>query len=154
MQKILTELNQIVGNEFYDLRAEELSISSEAKQLLQTYRPQNVLIVYGSLAPGESNHHIVEPIGGEWKKGTIRGTVLKKGWGSGLGYPGFSFGNDETAQLIPAHILFSPDLPKHWARLDEFEGDDYQRKLAMYQLTDGSIGVGFLYAIHEKYLRD
>ena len=47
------------------------------------------LAVYGTLAPGQPNHHVVAPLGGEWTDGLIEGDLLPAGWGAALGYPGF-----------------------------------------------------------------
>ena len=40
---------------------------------METIKTIPALIIYGSLAPGESNHVIMDPIKGEWKKATIKG---------------------------------------------------------------------------------
>ena len=37
----------------------------------------------------------------------------------------------------------------NWQAIDDFEGREYKRVLAKYQLNDGHIGVGFIYAINE-----
>ena len=39
------------------------------------------LLVYGTLAPGESNHYMMKDIPGVWKTAYFKGTVLKKDWG-------------------------------------------------------------------------
>src|SRR5215212_6775171 len=49
----------------------------------------HTLAVYGTLAPGQPNHHVVAPLGGEWTDGLIEGDLLPAGWGAALGYPGF-----------------------------------------------------------------
>ena len=57
------------------------------------------LAVYGTLAPGRPNHHVVAPLGGEWTEGLIEGDFLPVGWGADLGYPGFRprIGGDDVA---------------------------------------------------------
>ncbi len=49
----------------------------------------HTLAVYGTLAPGQPNHHVLAPLGGEWTDGTIEGDLIPLGWGAALGYPGF-----------------------------------------------------------------
>lgn len=107
------------------------------------------LIIYGSLAPGESNHAVMEPIKGEWKKAVIKGKLAEGGWGSSLGYNGFIPEVGNNAANIKAFVLFSEDLPLHWDYLDEFEGDGYSRIKTEYQLENGEIGTGYIYALKQ-----
>ena len=107
------------------------------------------LIIYGSLAPGESNHSVIYPIRGEWKKATIKGKLQEGGWGSSLGYNGFIPVNSKDAETINCYVLFSEDLPANWDYLDEFEGDGYRRIQTEYELENGQKGIGFIYALNE-----
>jgi len=109
-----------------------------------------VLIIYGSLAPGESNHSVMDPIKGEWKKAIIKGKLEEGGWGSSLGYNGFIPVNNEEAETIKAYVLFSEDLTSHWDYLDEFEGDGYTRIQTEYELENGEKGSGYIYALKSK----
>lgn len=68
--------------------------------------------VYGTLAPGCPNEHILAPIKGLWREGTVKGTLYHEGWGAEQGYPGIV--------------------------LDEFEGEGYQRTPVTVALEDGS----------------
>ena len=45
------------------------------------------LLVYGTLAPGESNHYMMTDIPGVWKTAYFKGIVLKKDWGKRHGFP-------------------------------------------------------------------
>lgn len=116
---------------------------------LHDYRPKNALIVYGTLAPNAPNHHIVAHIKGEWQQGIVLGTLVKEGWGADLGYLGFKH-NSETPEIINVYVLISDELVKNWQYLDDFEGEEYRRLLAKYELQNGQIGIGYIYAIHEK----
>ncbi|CAM3758140.1 gamma-glutamylcyclotransferase family protein [Flavobacterium chungbukense] len=107
------------------------------------------LIIYGSLAPGESNHSVMNPIKGEWKKAIIKGKLQEGGWGSSLGYNGFVSVNLEEAETIKCYVLFSEDLTTNWDYLDEFEGDGYVRIQTEYQLQSGEIGIGYIYALKQ-----
>ena len=46
------------------------------------------LAVYGTLAPGRPNHHHLSGLKGRWIEGSMRGHLLREGWGADLGYPG------------------------------------------------------------------
>ncbi|MDQ1164548.1 MULTISPECIES: gamma-glutamylcyclotransferase family protein [unclassified Flavobacterium] len=107
------------------------------------------LIIYGSLAPGESNHSVMNPIKGEWQKAAIKGKLQEGGWGSSLGYHGFIPVNAEEAETINCYVLFSNDLTANWDYLDEFEGDGYMRIQTEYELENGKKGTGFIYALKQ-----
>lgn len=106
------------------------------------------LAVYGSLIPGGSNHHIVEPLGGEWTQGFVIGELLATGWAASLGYKAFRPRADGAR--IAVHMLTSPRLRDDWPRLDAFEGPGYIRILVdVMQEVNGSVellAVANLYA--------
>jgi gamma-glutamylcyclotransferase (GGCT)/AIG2-like uncharacterized protein YtfP len=83
------------------------------------------LAVYGSLAPSKPNEHILANIGGIWSKGFVRGRLVKQGWGAALGFPALIL--DEDAGTVEVQLFESDDLPSHWADLDLFEGEEYER---------------------------
>lgn len=82
------------------------------------------LAVYGTLAPGRVNHDQVAALRGKWA-GTVRGRLLEEGWGAQMGYPGLVL--DANGAEVAVQVLESADLPENWARLDEFEGEEYRR---------------------------
>lgn len=84
------------------------------------------LAVYGTLAPGRANHHVLAALGGLWRAGHVRGRLLQAGWGAAQGAPGLR--PDDAAEEIPVHLLESGALPAYWARLDAFEGAEYTRQ--------------------------
>jgi len=94
-----------------------------------------VLFVYGTLAPGEENAHIMDGMVGEWHKASVRGTRHNRGWGVHNGHPGFI--PDKDGELVNGLIFVSDDLPAHWPRLDKFEGADYSRIAIQVTLEDG-----------------
>lgn len=108
--------------------------------------PGHRLAVYGSLAPGEANHDILDGIEGDWVDGSVRGERFEEGWGAGLGYPGFRW--DPEAESIPVQVFSSPELPEHWERIDRFEGPSYRRILVPVQ-TVAVVIVCNLYAAVE-----
>jgi gamma-glutamylcyclotransferase (GGCT)/AIG2-like uncharacterized protein YtfP len=113
---------------------------------------ENTLIIYGSLAPNAPNHSVVEHIKGEWEQGVVRGKLMKEGWGADMGYLGFKPCSIEEQDEIPVFVLFSEELPENWAYLDDFEGEEYKRILVQYELKNGQVGVGNIYAIAEDFV--
>lgn len=95
------------------------------------------LAVYGSLAPGQSNHHQLAGLEGTWRAGTVTGTLADNGWGAALGYPALTLDSEGTA--IPVQLFESADLPAHWSRLDAFEGADYRRAVAQVTTATGVV---------------
>jgi hypothetical protein len=69
-----------------------------------------------------------------------------------LGYYGFKHSSLDEQENIEAFILFSDELVNNWTYLDEFEGDGYRRILAKFELENGEVGVGNIYAINDTKL--
>jgi len=94
------------------------------------------LAVYGSLAPGRENHHLVAPLGGSWVSGVVEGDLARHGRGATLGFASLHLrrGGPE----VPVQVLTSEALRDAWTRLDAFEGKEYLRVLApvWYPATD------------------
>ena len=95
------------------------------------------LFVYGTLGPGRPNEHVLDAIGGSWETATVTGTLRHEGWGAELGYPGIDL--DEHGEEVEGFLFNSENLSGHWAVLDEFEGEAYERVPAKVKLKDGSI---------------
>lgn len=105
------------------------------------------LFVYGSLQPGKKNAFRLERIGGRWIQGSIRGTLLDRGWGAGLGFPALIL--DDEGDEISGYLFQSRDLDAAWPELDEFEGEDYRRVIAPVSLSNGDTVEAFVYALRE-----
>lgn len=95
------------------------------------------LATYGTLSPGRVNHHQLADLKGSWQRGTVRGRLVDGGWGSAIGYPGLVL--DPQGPIVQVYLFESPDLPTHWARLDEFEGDGYQRVVTQVHTEDDRV---------------
>ena len=85
-------------------------------------RPTRKLVVYGTLAPGQPNHHVIADIVGSWVDCVVRGSVRAK-----HGLPVFAW--NTSGPEIQAQLFVSGDLPQSWSRIDAFEGSAYRRHL-------------------------
>ena len=48
----------------------------------------NALFVYGTLAPGQVNAHVLASLSGAWTEAQISGSLHDAGWGAAHGCPG------------------------------------------------------------------
>ena len=103
------------------------------------------LFVYGTLAPGRPNEHVLADVPGEWEPATVIGTLLPEGWGAAVGYPGILL--DEHGGEVEGFLFSSESLAAHWARLDEFEGEGYERVLTRVKLKDGTVVDAYIYRL-------
>lgn len=108
------------------IRSESLDPTLE-EPLEKAHQPSCKLAVYGTLAPGESNYPVVQPIGGEWTPVEIEGDRFIVPEGPVRGFPGFQWKHGGSRHR--ALLLHAKDLPLHWPRLDDFEGPAYARIL-------------------------
>lgn len=103
------------------------------------------LFVYGTLAPGRPNAHILADVPGQWQPVTTTGTLLSEGWGAAAGYPGIIL--DEHGGIVPGFLFSSEALADHWPRLDAFEGDGYVRVVTRVARHDGTTVDAYVYAL-------
>lgn len=103
------------------------------------------LFVYGTLAPGRPNEHVLAPLGGDWQPATVRGHLQMQGWGAALGFPGLV--PDAAGEEIAGLLFSSVDLDAFWSTLDELEGEEYARVLQPVRLADGSQIDAYVYVL-------
>lgn len=103
------------------------------------------LFVYGTLAPGRPNEHVLAQVSGSWEPAVVRGKLLEEGWGAAAGYPGIVL--DERGDEVHGLVFTSQELEAHWARLDEFEGEGYKRVLVSALLQDGTQVEAYIYKL-------
>lgn len=103
------------------------------------------LFVYGTLAPGRPNEHVLAGIPGRWEAATVTGTLLQEGWGAAVGYPGIVL--DQHSDEVSGLVFSSEHLAEHWARIDEFEGEGYERVLTTAKLADGTAVDAYIYSL-------
>ncbi|MEL6449352.1 MAG: gamma-glutamylcyclotransferase family protein [Pseudomonadota bacterium] len=104
------------------------------------------LFIYGTLAPGRSNHHEMADIPGDWQPATLRGRLYEEGWGAASGYPAIVPGED--GEPVAGFVFSSDHLGDHWARLDAFEGEGYSREQVTVTLQDGTRLEAFVYSLN------
>lgn len=93
------------------------------------------LVAYGTLAPGEPNHHVVEALGGTWTEVAVRGRLGTSAWREYHGLPAFV--PDPTGPEVFAWLLESARLVEAWPELDAFEGPGYRREAVAVTRRDG-----------------
>ncbi len=112
--------------------------------------PEHRLAAYGSLLPGENNHHHVAALVGRWVEGSVEGTLHDRGWAAREGYPGFVAG--PAGDRVAVKVFESPALPDAWDRLDAFEGAAYRRILVPVELKPGAeAGTGTVWRVCNIY---
>ena len=123
--------------------------AADAEQRLDAlFRTSRTLAVYGTLAPGEPNHHVVAPLGGEWTDGVIEGDLFPVGWGATLGYPAFR--PRAGGPAVAVKVLTAAALATAWPALDRFEGAEYRRILVPV-FTPGGAEERRLYTVANLY---
>jgi len=103
------------------------------------------LFVYGTLAPGRPNEHVLAGVPGEWEPATVRGELRQQGWGAEVGYPGIVLGEDGPE--VEGVVFSSESLDEHWDRLDDFEGDGYERVVTGARLRSGGTVDAHIYVL-------
>lgn len=106
------------------------------------------LFVYGTLAPGRPNAHVLADVPGSWQAATVRGTRVAQGWGAAVGYPGLVPSADGgSGDVVHGFVFTSPALHAHWRRLDDFEGEGYVRVTVRATLDTGIVVDTQAYAV-------
>lgn len=106
------------------------------------------LFVYGTLAPGRPNEHILSAIGGSWEPASVTGTLRWEGWGADMGFPGIDL--DAQGAQVEGFLFSSAQLAEHWAALDAFEGEAYERVLTTVQRKESSAVDAFIYVLRRQ----
>ena len=103
------------------------------------------LFVYGTLAPGRPNEHVLSAIGGSWEAASVSGSLRQEGWGAAMGYPGIDL--DEHGDEVQGFLFSSEKLSDHWAKLDAFEGKSYERVLTVVKLRGNRTVDAYIYTL-------
>ena len=110
--------------------------------------PDTRLATYGSLAPGEVNHAQLADLTGWWEDGWVRGRLYDRGWGAAEGFPGLVL--DPEGERVRVKVFHSGELPEHLARLDRFEGPEYERVVAPVEGLEGGPLRCWIYVLREE----
>jgi gamma-glutamylcyclotransferase (GGCT)/AIG2-like uncharacterized protein YtfP len=78
----------------------------------------------------------------------VNGTLRAEGWGAAMGYPGIDL--NKRGGEVEGFLFSSESLAGHWAALDEFEGEAYERVLAEVKLKDGSTVDAYIYTLRGR----
>lgn len=103
------------------------------------------LFVYGSLAPGRPNAHVLAEVPGSWEPASVKGRLRAEGWGAAMGFPGLDL--DERGEVIDGLVFSSEQLAAHWRALDAFEGDAYLRTPTTVRLASGDTVEAYVYVL-------
>ena len=110
------------------------------------YSADRHLAVYGSLGPGRANHGQLRELHGTWQSGlAVTGQLVGAGWGNDLGYPALRW--IAGGPPVAIQLFCALELPRHWSRLDRFEGPDYVRMLVPVLGRSGVVALANLYAL-------
>ena len=108
----------------------------------------NRLFVYGTLAPGRPNEHVLADVPGDWIPASVRGDLVAHGWGASLGFPAIVL--NQQAGEVDGFVFSSDQLKQHWDRLDAFEGEGYERVGALATIEGGSVLEVQVYALRQQ----
>lgn len=109
--------------------------------------PVQLLFVYGTLAPGETNAHILAPLAGRWEPASVGGSLHPEGWVKTHGFPGMRLVDDGS--VVNGLLFHSPALEAFWPELDAFEGSDYRRVQTLATRADGTQLMSCVYVIND-----
>lgn len=96
---------------------------------VDSYKPEERLIAYGSLAPGGVNAFLLERLEGTWHQCRVWGHM-----GRCRGFKAFKWDPEGSEHLV--WLLVSPALPQTFPELDDFEGEEYRRIVIPAQVAD------------------
>ena len=69
-------------------------------------------------------------------------------WGAEMGYPAIVLDND--GEDVSGFIFSSENLIRHWAELDKFEGDEYERIITKINLGDHNSVDAYIYVLKKR----
>ncbi len=108
----------------------------------------NRIFIYGTLAPGRPNEHILSELEGSWQKAYVYGSLIEEGWGSKLGYPGIVLDNSDNQ--VNGFVFTSNKLNEKLDFLDKFEGREYKRVSTIVYLESHKQDEAYIYALNHK----
>jgi gamma-glutamylcyclotransferase (GGCT)/AIG2-like uncharacterized protein YtfP len=135
--KVLFPPYQEAGQRDFEVCSATLVVLDPLIQALFAF-PDRRLAAYGTLRPGQVNHHLVATLGGQWTNGELLGVLETV-----EGLPAFQWNPDGA--VVPVGLFESDELPNAWPKLDALEGSDYQRILVPVRRTDATLALANVY---------
>jgi gamma-glutamylcyclotransferase (GGCT)/AIG2-like uncharacterized protein YtfP len=102
--------------------------------------PSKKLLIYGTLKSGQPNSQLLDELRSENLNASIWGFVEEE-----ENLPFFTFTISSLTNKISVELIINNSLPKHFDKLDRFEGEKYVRLLIPYEYN-GAILIGNIYA--------
>jgi gamma-glutamylcyclotransferase (GGCT)/AIG2-like uncharacterized protein YtfP len=100
--------------------------------------PERRLAAYGSLLPGQENHHQISRLVGEWIDGYVEGVLHLNRSSEEERFPKMVW--DLSGNLEAVCVFHSAALPECWERIDAFEGRfSYRRNLVPVMTDQGTL---------------
>lgn len=109
--------------------------------------PEQRLFVYGTLAPGQANAHILERVEGNWRRAQVRARLYPPGTPPIIDYPVIIA--DESADWIDGWLLESSELAALWPSLDRFETEAYRRERVAVRCGDDELLEATTYTLNQ-----
>lgn len=110
------------------------------------------LFVYGTLAPGRSNEHILAELTGNWQPATTIGLLLPEGCALTEGFPALilpdNISDASDVVAVEGLLFISAELPAFWHELDEFEGAAYRRVVTSIATAAGELMKAYTYELN------
>lgn len=110
--------------------------------------PEARLFVYGTLAPGGVNAHVLDGLQGQWRRAQVRARLYPPGTPPIINYPVIVA--DESADWVEGWLLESPGLVAMWPTLDHFETSAYRRERVRVRCGDGELVEATTYTLNDS----
>ncbi len=72
-------------------------------------------------------------------------SCTKKAGGAAMGYPGITLDGD--GDKVEGFLFNSDNISEHWAELDEFEGEAYERVLTTIEIQNRTVVDAYIYTL-------
>lgn len=102
----------------------------------------DAIFTYGTLKPGEEANHYLNHINGTWHHAYVFGHWIND---SKIGYPVIKL--DKNGEKIIGQLFKSNQLQNVLTKLDQYEGEEYQRSITDVFLEDGSKYQAYIYEL-------
>ena len=102
-------------------------------------KPNNKLLLYGTLKTGKSNSSILDDFRTNSKNASIWGFIEIEN-----NLPYYTFSISSSQNEVEAELIYNDDLTTHFDKLDEFEGKTYKRIKVPFKCQN-EVEIGHVY---------